>query len=314
MVTYAHYRIACTLSKSLPRRLSYSLAVAVADGFYLADKTGRAAVRSNLRTVFGANGSVLTPEELAHQARQTFRFFGKYLVDFFRFSRISDAEASRLLQIEKEEYALQALAMDRGVLGISAHLGNWELGAFAVRRWGKRLYAVVLPQRMEKVNRLFQEHRAGRGINVLPLGNAVGEILACLKRKEIVGLLADKDFTRHDRRVNFFGKPVRLPRGPAFLAVKTGAPILPGFVVRQPDDSFLLRYYPPITADRGQDRDEIQQAICRVLESVISEYPCQWFMFAHFWDDCAEAGVTNCNPSALQFSRSQHGTDRTSDG
>jgi KDO2-lipid IV(A) lauroyltransferase len=284
MNSYATYRLACVLSKRLPQRLSYALAVRVADGFYRRDRTGREAVRANLRVVLSACGRRPDENTLAHMARQTFRYFGKYLVDFFRYSRITDAEARRLLRIEHPEHLEAAMALGRGVLTVSAHIGNWELGGVAMRMFGRRLNAVVLPQRLEKLNRLFQKHREERGIHVLPLGRAMHSILACLKRNELVALLADKDFSARGRRVEFFGRLARLPRGPAFLAVKTGAPLLPGVIVRQEDDSFVLRYYPPLLAGNGDSVDGLQAQVCRVLEAMIGELPCQWFMFTPLWD------------------------------
>ena len=116
------------------------------------------------------------------------------------------------------------------------------------------------------------------------MDSAAVSVSACLKRNELVVLLADLDFSHQGgRRVPFFGKPARLPRGPAVLAKRSGAPILPAFVLRQTDDTFCFRAYPPILPDRSQSVDDIQARICAVLEAVIGDHPDQWFAFEPLW-------------------------------
>ena len=284
--SYGYYQGVCLLSRTLPRRLSYALAVRIADSFFRRDDAGREAVKANLRTVLEFRGPVPSGDLISNSARNTFRYFGKYLVDFFRYSHLSNGQVNRLLHVEHAEHLETAISMDRGVLAISAHIGNWELSGPLLQSMGHRLNAVVLPQSAQKVDRLLEKYRLRRGTHVLPLGRGTAvSIVGCLQRKEFVGLMTDRDFTRNDRRVLFFGKPARLPRGPAFLAMRTGAPILPGFIVRRDDDSFLLRYYPPITARNGDSVESLQAQTCRILEEFISEYPSQWFTFTDFWRD-----------------------------
>ena len=112
---------------------------------------------------------------------------------------------------------------------------------------------------------------------------AAASVPACLKRNEIVVLLADMDYSGGGRPVPFFGRPARLPRGPAVLAKRSGAPILPAFVLRQADDTFLFRAYPPILPGRLRPLNDIQNEICVVLEAVIGEHPDQWFAFGPLW-------------------------------
>jgi len=283
MITYASYRLAAFLSRSLPRRLSYRLAVHTADVFHRIDRIGRRAVQKNLSVILRARGSEPTAAELNCLSRRTFHCFGKYLADFFRYSRSSVADVSRMVTVENPEHMQTAAEQGRGVIAISAHIGNWELGGMLMGAAGHRLNVVALPQRLENVNRLFQEQRAGRGMHVLPLGQAAAGIVGCLRRNEWVALLADRDFSPHSADMTFFGMPARLPRGPAHLAARTGAPILPGFVLRNDDDGFLMRYFPPLIPNGRGSQEELQDGICRILEEVIGAHPHQWFMFRDFW-------------------------------
>ena len=285
MITYVSYRLAAFVSRTLAPRACYRLAGRVAAVFHALDRAGRHAVERNLAVVLRARGGEPDPAELRRLARLTFENFGKYLADFFRYSRSSASEVARMIRIENGDYMRQATALERGVLVASGHVGNWELGGMLVSSMGYRLNAVAMPQRLQNVNRLFEAQRAGRGIRVLPLGHAAKGILLSLRRREWVALLADRDFNQHSPEALFFGRPARLPRGPAYLAVRTRAPVLPGFVLRQPDDTFVLRFFPPIIPDERTTQEDVQGRICRVLEDVIGAHPAQWFMFRDLWGD-----------------------------
>jgi KDO2-lipid IV(A) lauroyltransferase len=216
-------------------------------------------------------------------ARKTFQNFGKYLVDFFRFAQLTEAQLRRFVSLEHIEFLQEAAAHGQGVLVVTAHLGNWELGGAVIAALGHRLNAVALPQRVEQINQLFNAQRASRGIHVLPLGRAAVSIVRCLKRKEMVALLGDRDFTNQSERYAFFGAPAPLPRGPAWLAMHTGAPLVPAFLVRQEDDTFLLRCHPPIYPAAAGSEDAIRAQWIAALENEIAAAPCQWFIFEDFW-------------------------------
>lgn len=281
---YTCYRIAQVISLTLPRRFAYWLGLRIADHFYASDQVGRRAVISNFRQILAVQGVTASDETLKQMARKNFQFFGKYLVDFFKFSRLTPARIQRLVSLEHIEYLEQAEALGRGIIFITAHLGNWELGGAILAAQGRRIHAVFLPQRTNKVNELFQKHRSQRGLQCIPLGHAARGVMEALKRKECVGMLADRDFTAHHFPIVFFGKPAHLSSGPARIAVKTQAPIVPTFLLRQPDDTFLFRFYPPIVPEPRTTVAELQERIRDVLEGEIGRNPLQWFMFDDFWN------------------------------
>ncbi|MFH0879276.1 MAG: lysophospholipid acyltransferase family protein [Lentisphaerota bacterium] len=283
MFKYWAYRIAAAVSQAVPEKLAYWIGLRVADQYYRHNHAGREAVFSNLRQIF--KGLAVEPAEAVLEgfARKTFQHFGKYLVDFFRYAMLTPQQLNRLVSRQHVDYLAQSLAPGRGVLMVTAHLGNWELGGAVVRAMGHKFNVVALPQQMEKLNRFFQEFRERRGFNVLLLGNSAFGIVRCLKRGEIVALLADRDFTARDDRTVFFGKETRMPRGPAYLSKMTGAPVLPGFLIRQVDDTYLLRFHPPIFPDQEASEEAIHQKMVRILEQEIGDQPFQWFLFDDFW-------------------------------
>jgi KDO2-lipid IV(A) lauroyltransferase len=280
---YQLYYWAAVLSRNLPRRFVYWLGLRVADLYYWRRTADRQAVMRNLTRILAARGVAPAAATLPGLARKTFQNFGKYLVDFFRFAHLTDAQLRRFVSLEHVEYLQEAAARGKGVLLVTAHLGNWELGGAVIAALGYRLNAVALPQRVEQINQLLNAHRESRGIHVLPLGHAAFSIVRCLKRGEMVALLGDRDFTNQQERYDFFGAPAPLPRGPAWLAAHTGAPLVPAFLVRQEDDTFLLRCHPPIYPDRAGSEDAIRARWITALENEIAAEPCQWFIFEDFW-------------------------------
>jgi KDO2-lipid IV(A) lauroyltransferase len=98
-------------------------------------------------------------------------------------------------------------------------------------------------------------------------------------------VVGDRDFTGSNQTVEFFGRPARLPDGPAKLALATGAPLLPIFMVRLPDDTFAYILEEPIWADRSrQTVDDVMRQIALALERVIRQHSEQWFLFHNLWD------------------------------
>jgi lauroyl/myristoyl acyltransferase len=277
------YRTVNLLTALLPRRAAYGAAKAASAWAYRNRHIVRRTLEANLRIVLEARGHAVSESELERMVHRTFDNFGKYVVDFFRIGRLSPLALDRLVKVEHIEYLEQCMSMGTGIIGLSAHLGNWELGANILVRHGCRVAAVVRPQPTAKLDALFQSRRADREIRVLPLGGGASPVSACLKRGEIVVLLGDLDFSAKEHRVPFFGKLARLPRGPVVLAARTGSPILPAFVLRETDDTFRVCLYPPIIPDQFQSIDDIQKRICSVLEEVIGSHPDQWFAFDPLW-------------------------------
>jgi phosphatidylinositol dimannoside acyltransferase len=290
MNEYISYRLAAILCRLFPEKLAYWFGLRIADVFYARNQVGREGIISNLKRIYAARGVIPAEASLAGLSRKTFQYFGKYLIDFFRYARLTPEEVRQRVCLERLDYLERCVALKRGVLVLTAHFGNWELGAAAVTALGYKVNALVLPARLEKLNRMFQKQREKRGVKLIPVDrSAVLGMIRCLKNGEIVAVLGDRDFTGKDDRVEFFGEPARVPRGPAWLSMKSGAPILPAFLMRQVDDTFLLRFHPPIFPEQEGSVEAIRSRTCRVLEKEIGEQPYQWFIFDDFWANNAPA-------------------------
>lgn len=283
MPGYASYRLAAFLSRQLPEPLAYWVGLRVADLFFLVQRAGRVGVASNLRRIYAWRGLHPSRRTIVGMTRKTYQFFGKYLVDFFRCERMTQYDVERRVSIEHPEFLAEAFARGRGVIVVTAHFGNWELGGAVLAALGYPVSAVVLPQRQGRLENLLRRQREQRGLQVIPLGASAFASLRALRRGGVVALLADRDFTRHHARMSFFGAPADLPVGPAWLAVRTGALVVPAFLSRSEDDSFLLRLHPAIDPESEGAQVSIMQRIVDALQDEIAERPSQWFVFRDFW-------------------------------
>ena len=240
-------------------------------------------VTRNLKTIFPEKSY----KEINKIRRWMFRNFAKYLVDFFRYKKLDNEYIKNNIHIENLHYFEEVIKKGKGGIILSAHIGNWELGAVVVALSGYPLWVVALEHKHKKVTDFFDSQRKSKGVNVIALGKAVRQCLSLLKENRIIALVGDRDFTGKGTIAEFFGKPARFPEGPAALALKTGASILPCFMIRNPDDSFTLRIEKPIELiSRGDKEEDIKRCMreyVKIFENYIYKYPEQWYLFRKFW-------------------------------
>lgn len=283
MASYPSYRVAAWLSRRLPARMAYWVGLRIADLYYAFSAHSRRAVHHNLAQVLRWRGVEPARSAVAGLTRKTFQYYGKYLVDFFRCTQLTAEDMRDSVSLEHPERLASAHGAGRGVIIATAHLGNWEMGAAVLKAMGYSLTAVVAPARLPRLERLLRRQREERGMHVVPVGHSARHLLRALKRGELVGLLADRDFSHEQQSVELFGKTVHMPRGPAWLALHSGAPILPAFLLRQEDDTFLFRLHEPIVPKPGDDVTSLSLRLRDVLQEAIGACPHQWFIFHDFW-------------------------------
>jgi KDO2-lipid IV(A) lauroyltransferase len=283
MVNFFLYRAGQKLALSVPLKIGYSLAAFFCWLHYIFAAEDRAAVTDNLRAIFPDKPL----EELAKIRFRVFKNFAKYLVDFFRFEKIDAEYIRKYVRVENVGYFDQALSKGHGAIVLTAHLGNWELGGAVFSVNAHPLWAVALPHKDKRVNDFFDRQRQSKNLHVIPLGQAVRACLRALKENKVIALVGDRDFTKKGVTMDFFGKPTIFPEGPAVFSLQTKAPIIPGFMLRNPDDTFTLVFEKPIEFDASGDKDrDVAALISRykgIYEDYIRKYPDQWFIFKRFW-------------------------------
>jgi len=285
MFNYILCRIGQFISLHLPLRAAYRIAVFFSDLHYIFSYRDRRITGANLRVIFPEK-----PEREIRKIRiEIFRNFAKYLVDFFRFTKLDMDYIKKNIRVENIHYIEEVLSKGKGAIAVTAHLGNWELGGVVVALLGYPFWVVALPHKHKKINDFFNLQRESKGVKVIPLGRAVRQSLDILKENQILALASDRDFSGKGILSDFFGRPTIFPQGPAALSLKTGAGIVPAFMLRNEDDSFTFRFEKPIkidsSGDKGKDLLELTNQYKIVFQDYIRKYPNQWYVFRKFWRD-----------------------------
>jgi len=282
-VKYYTYRFGQFIALILPLKLVYAIAVFLADLHYFFAFRDRRYVFLNLKAIFPDKPA----KELRKISRKAFRNFAKYLVDFFRFEKLDRKFIEKNIKLENLHYFDEALSKGKGAVVLTAHLGNWELGGVVIALSGYPFWAVALPHKDKKVNDFFDRQRNSKGVKVIATGKAVRSCIQKIRDNQLVALVGDRDFTENGIIMDFFGRPAHFPEGPAALSLITGAPILPGFMLRNPDDSFTLRIEKPVefnpTGDRKKDLSGLITLYNKIFEGYIRNFPDQWYVFRKFW-------------------------------
>ena len=268
----------------LPWRVMLLAGAALGELLYWLWPVMRRRVLANMQFAFQGEKSAA---ELVSLARATYRHYGKVVLEMVSSLRLPEARLDRLVKMEGIEHAHAAIAQGRGVIVVSAHLGNWELAASQARLFPTRLNAVARDQKGQQATHFLTRSRLLRGIHLVPRRNGYQLALKRLQCKEAVAFLMDLNAGYKGLFVEFFGRLASTHRGPAALALETGAPILFCFPRRNPDDTHTVLILPPFEVRRtgNTERDLLYNtaALTRVIEQQVRAYPDQWWWFQRRW-------------------------------
>lgn len=212
-----------------------------------------------------------------------FASIGRLLVAFARLPRITKANVSEWIRYEGLEHYRQAKNRGNGVLFATAHLGNWELSAYAHALLTEPMNVVVRPLDNPSIDAVVERRRARSGNILLSKRDFARSIFQALRKNEPVGILVDQNSSAENSAfVPFFGTPACANLTFAKLAARSGAAVIPGFAVWSREERrYILRFYPEveITGDAVEDTCRIQHAI----ETAIRETPDQWLWIHRRW-------------------------------
>ncbi|MBN2097185.1 MAG: hypothetical protein JW714_01770 [Candidatus Omnitrophica bacterium] len=286
---YLGYKIGELVAQGLPLDSAYFIADIAGRVYYWLSKKDRDIVINNMKVVLNSKTDSL--DQVLRSSKMVFVSFGRYLVEFFRAPKIDLEFVKQKVIFEGKENLEQALSLRKGVLLVSAHLGNWEFGGIFLSLLGYKINAIAWSHQQKAVNDLFVQRRKNKGVRVIPLGTAIRRVFSALKNNEMVGLLGDIDYLHPDQgiKVKFFGQDAVMPQGPAVFSIKCGSPIIPVAVVRIADNRFKLILEKPIiyhpSSNQEADVMNLTQQVALALEFFIAQYPEQWFMLRPRWSN-----------------------------
>ena len=274
----------------LPRLLHPPIAVVTALIFFVMLKQERRAVASNLRQVSGKRGLALQ-----WKVYWVFYSFCDLMVSYCFVPQATHAQlVSMLVDPERGGTKIdQCLAAGHGLIVWTAHLGNWEFASRLLEMHGRpvNVARVVEDKPAEIALRNLMASERLKIVDLRGGAQAVMELLQALGRNEIVAMQGDRVYQRLTAEIPFFSKPASFPLGPFLLSQVSGAPVLPGFVIRQS----WLRYralvgdpIPPVgpevaSGDRDAAMKEALGHAVHFLEKTLETHYDQWMNFFEFW-------------------------------
>jgi len=230
----------------------------------------------------------LTDAEVDRAVQEVFASYVRYWVESFRLPGTSAADLDAGFRCDGYEHIEAGLADGNGVILALPHLGGWEWAGFWLTEV-KQVRVTVVAEAVEppELADWFLGLRRELGMTVIPLGpSAAAEVARALKANEIVCLLCDRDLAGNGIEVDFLGERTTLPGGPATLAARSGAPLLPAGVYFT-DDAHRGIVRPPIDVSRsGRLRDDvarITQDLADELAWLIRRAPEQWHLLQPNW-------------------------------
>jgi KDO2-lipid IV(A) lauroyltransferase len=243
-------------------------------------------LRRHLRRALGPNAS---DDEVARQVRRAFRSYAAYWLESFRLATMTRDELEARMSWEGMKLVDDALAGGKGVILALPHLGGWDFGGAWLAAVGYAPTVVVEAVEPPALFDWFVALRRSLGMTVVAHGpQATAGVLGALRRNQLVGLLSDRDLARTGIDVEFFGERTTLPAGPATLAIRSGAPLLPCAIYfdgRGAGHHGIVR--PAIDVTRHgslrEDVTRITQDLAGELEGLIRRAPDQWHLMQPNW-------------------------------
>jgi KDO2-lipid IV(A) lauroyltransferase len=239
------------------------------------------------RNMERGSGAELAPPARRRAARAAFASYLRYWLEALALPSLSPAEVDAAFAIDGLEHLKDAVAKGRGAILALPHVGSWDVGGAWLVRQGFPLTVVVGALEPPELFEWFRELRGRMGLKVVALGGGAGAaVLRTLRANEVVALLCDRDIEGGGVEVELFGERTTLPAGPATLALRTGAALMPTAVYFEGRGHHAVIEEPLPVERGGRIRDDVArvtQLLAHRLEALIRRAPEQWHLFQPNW-------------------------------
>jgi lauroyl/myristoyl acyltransferase len=268
--------------ETLPERTDVWLGRHIATAVGRRTKGLRTNLTDNLRHALRAPGEQVDPSLLERFVDRGFAQYGQYWSESAKLPALGKHVIAERFKIgEGLEYLYEAKERGAGIVIALPHVGSWEWGGSFLAQLGMPMTAIAEALEPPELFAWFKQKREAIGIDIEPLDERAGTVmLQTLKNGGVVGLLCDRDIQGNGIEVEFFGERVKLPAGPATLALRTGATLLGAACYSGPGRDHFAVITPPIPVERTgrlrEDVTRVTQLIAHELEGLIRRAPEQW--------------------------------------
>lgn len=286
-LSYIIVRVAILAVGLMPRAVAVASMRSLAFLFYYVDWRHRHIARVNLKIAFPG----ISSREISGIARRSFQNTAMNLVEMSRIRRLNSANISSLVAydpVDGLDNYRAARSMGKGMLYLTGHFSSWELLPIAHALYGHPLNFVTRPLDNAVLDGYFERLRESKGNRVIHKKDAARTILKCLKENRAVGILMDHNTSLLEGVfADLFGVPAATTTGIVLLALRTGAPILPGYLTPMRNGRYTIKFLPPVevtrTGDRVFDIEGNTRRLNAVIEGIIREQPESWLWGHKRW-------------------------------
>ena len=255
---------------------------------YLLDKRHRNVALENLARAFPRRGK----EDIARIAQKVFENLGRSVAEFVHIASHPPDSIKRMLNkwviIEGQDYVNNAIMNNKGLIYLGAHFGNWELLGQVLSTNKCAFNVIARPIDNHRLNRIIISLRSVLGAKVLSKKGVLRDTLRVLKKGGAVGILLDQNSSKEEGVfVDYFGQPAATNKGLALIAMKSGASVIPVFIVREDTYRHRVFYLPEIEIKRTDNLESdvltYTQEFTSIIESFVRDHPEQWFWMHRRW-------------------------------
>ncbi|GAB6097808.1 lysophospholipid acyltransferase family protein [Desulfatiferula olefinivorans] len=269
---------------SLPAGLSQWLSDGIGRTWFAFDRRHRTIAVDNITRAFG---DTLTPGDIRRLARENFKQLSRLLFEVGWSLRLYPHDIKKHISIEGMENLTLAFREGRGVLFLTAHLGSWELLTLVPALIPYTIHDIYRPLDYPPLEEVITRFRTRFGMKLIAKEGAIRKMLKALARGEGVGIPLDQSVGAKDGVfADFFGRPTCTSKGMGLIALKTGVPVIPVFLVRRKGGFTVIfgrRIRQSKTGDTARDLVDTTGAFNAQIEAVIRRYPEQWFWVHNRW-------------------------------
>jgi phosphatidylinositol dimannoside acyltransferase len=291
---YFAYRAGAEVARLVPQSVGAPIARGIAQLAPAVLAQRRHQVERNLRRIHGA---AFGGPELRRAVTATFGSYGRYFYELFRLPTYDRAWIESHFRCTGLEHVAAGVAAGTGVVLALPHLGNWDFAGAWLALQGYPVTVVAEPVEPPELFEWFVETRAQLGMRVVPLSPSAGtEVLQAVRNNEVVCLLSDRDLTGDGVEIEFFGERTTMPGGPAMLALRGGAPLLPAGCYFRTEGRHETTIMPPVPTEREgrirADLGRVTQTLAHRFEDLIRVAPTHWHLLQPNWPSDRMAAVT----------------------
>lgn len=268
----------------LPHKYFLKVGMLLGRIMYFADVPHRRIVRRNLKFVYPE----WTPKRIKETSLKVFQNIGMTFMEVFQIICLPKDELISRTKIKGKKILLEAIKENKGVILISAHLGNWEIVSPFLAALGLRTSAVGRRLRVKLLNRLIVGLRTRFGTVSIDKEGGMPKMMRSVREGKILGIMIDQGTqSSMGVKINFFDRAVTATPAPALIALRCKCPVVPIFGVREIDGGLTIIVKPPLELTKTQDlKSDLKvnmQLMTNIIEKTVRDYPEQWFWVHKRW-------------------------------